>query len=163
MNKIDPSKLDSLSQRFLAELNWFFPETDLDITYTDRLEVVFPAKHPDVGEIHVSLDGDEITVGIGTFYHAHFETYLDDTMPKEEAEAQAVSDALRFIQDFIQDKTVLSLIFRGNQPIGANLSHSDSAPACSCMATFGIKDLFARIFGWNRKYKSYKWSGPVES
>ena len=98
MTQIDQSKLDSLSRRFLTEVREAFPDRCLDIKVTDRLKVVFPAEHPDVGEIHVWLDREEVTVGIGHFYHTHFETYLDESLPKDDAEAQAVAEAIAFIR-----------------------------------------------------------------
>lgn len=98
MNDIDLSKLDSLSRCFLAEVQKSFPDQNLEIKLTDRLEVVLKAKSPEFGNIHVWLDGDEVTVGIGDFYHTHFETYLDNTVPKDEAESMAVSESINFIK-----------------------------------------------------------------
>lgn len=52
MNEIDQSKLDSLSVRFLEGVTQAFPDQELDVRFTDRLEVIFPAQHTDVGDIH---------------------------------------------------------------------------------------------------------------
>jgi hypothetical protein len=108
MRHADLTDVDSLSRKFLAELELRPDLGAAQVSRTGRVEVVFPAQHPEVGNIHVWLD-DEVTVGIGEHFHTHFEAYLDSSMPREEGEVQAVKNALAFISDFMQGNLILEV------------------------------------------------------
>lgn len=161
MNEIDRTKLDSLSARFLVEVTREFPNQDFDVRFTDRLEVVFPACHPAVGDIHVWLDGNEVTVGIGLLYHTHFEADLEGEMSNGEAETHAVADALAFIRDFLNGDTIVHVVLRGNHPIAAAVCRPQEKAFPSYVTAVGGWNFLARLFRRDKRIKSFKWCGPV--
>ena len=105
------SRLDSLSREFRAALLHRLPDLKYREEFTDRLVVTIPAHHPETGAITVWLDGDEVTVGIGEYFHTHFEAYLvERTEPTQtERERGAAARAVAFIADFMADEIVLRI------------------------------------------------------
>jgi hypothetical protein len=57
------TELDSLSKRFLTELERMVPRSNFQTDFTDRFIVTIPARDIEVGDITVWLEG-EITVTV---------------------------------------------------------------------------------------------------
>ena len=105
----DEERLDLLSREFRAELQRRLPNVAVHEEFTDRLIVTIPARHPDTGPIRVRLDRDEITVGVGEYFHCHFETFLDSdaAIPEDQRARVAAERAVDFISEFLADAIVL--------------------------------------------------------
>ena len=112
---------DSLSKIFLADLENYIPDCHKFIVESDRLELIIPAKNQKTGELHIWLDGDEITIGVGQFFHTHFDTF-SNFATLTEREKDASRQANQFIQDMLADKIVIyvSEKWAGCYPIGSN-------------------------------------------
>jgi len=67
--------------------------------------VTFPAKHPQVGDLQINDDGDEITLFAGKFTHGHFSNY--DKIPVEEKEKRIAEDVADFLGKLLSDQVVL--------------------------------------------------------
>ena len=67
---------------------------------------LFPAAHPEVGDILLYDDGDEVTVVAGNFTHSHICNYEDDLTLEEKAE-KIVEDVADFLEDMFADRIVL--------------------------------------------------------
>jgi len=104
--------LDSLSAVFFQELKSILPDYERFVVFSDRPELVIPAKHPETGELHVWLDDDEITIGIGESFHTHCCTYFFNSDDRSENEREAAREAVAFIRDVLADKVVVHVSSR---------------------------------------------------
>jgi hypothetical protein len=68
---------------------------------------IFPAKHPRVGDLSISDDGDEVTIYIGDITHGHFHPY-DPSLAQEEIDARVTDEVLEFLADLFADRYLLS-------------------------------------------------------
>ena len=111
--------LDSLAREFRAALRHRLPNLEWVEDFSDRLIIRIPAHNPETGAITVWLDGDEVTVGIGEYFHTHFEAYLTEQaeLTQTERERRAAARAAAFIADFMADEIVLR-IGRGGRNAG---------------------------------------------
>ena len=107
--------LDGLSQVFLNTFRRMLPNVNHKEEVTDRLEVTVPAQSPDVGDIVARLDGDEVTISIGDYFHCHFSTFLQEGLSPAEAESEAAREAVEYIADFMADEVILRLHFTGGR------------------------------------------------
>jgi hypothetical protein len=155
-------EIDSLSERFLTELSLRSELGPSRVSKTDRVEVVFPAKDPEVGNIHVWLDGDEVTVGIGESFHTHFESYLDSSVSKEEGEFEAIRSALDFISDFMKGRLILDVKYRGDRPTGATVRAPGEKRKASATVGIGLKHITSRIRNRRTGTRRYSWNGPLK-
>lgn len=91
--------------------------------------------------MQIWLDGEEITPGIGEYFHTHFRTdYYDSDDPGEnESEAEVVRRAIGFIQAVLADKVV---IYTYSRMAGSYYRGSTDMPSMKP----GMKE--------------YVWSGP---
>ena len=104
--------------------------------------VTFPAKHPEVGDVEIHDDGDEITLIAGNFTHGHFSNY--DDIPLEEKEKEIAVDVVDFLTKLFADEV---LLFGSYKSGGGWRVGSDGSRGFLSTAVFG--------------HKSYVWSGPL--
>jgi hypothetical protein len=60
----------SISLHFLPKLVATFKAESFRVSKDSSPVVVFPAVHPDVGDVEIHDDGDKLTVVIGNFTHS---------------------------------------------------------------------------------------------
>jgi hypothetical protein len=157
------SSLDQLSRLLLDAMEAFFPREAWEATFTDRLEVVISAADPRFGDIHVWLDGDEVTVGIGEYFHTHFETYLDDSVSKSEADRKAATEAIEFIRQVVSDMYVLEIHYKGNHRTRAQIVPLGETGRYSVTVSIGEKSggIWKRLFPTKERIDRYVWSGRM--
>jgi hypothetical protein len=104
--------------------------------------VVFAAAHPEVGDVEIYDDGDEVTVIIGKFTHEHFPSY-DAALAPAEREERVAEHVVTFLEQLFADRVEIFGGVRGGgwRPRGAKPRGRIS------------KFLFGR--------KTYVWSGPL--
>lgn len=68
--------------------------------------VVFPAAHPEVGDLSVCDGDDEATVAIGRLTHGHFNPY-DSTLTEQEIAERVTSEVADFLADVFADRVVV--------------------------------------------------------
>ena len=66
---------------------------------------IFPAMHPEVGDIQIYDDGDEITLVAGHFTHGHFSNY--DDLPLAVKEKIIAGNVVTFLDKLFSDHVVL--------------------------------------------------------
>lgn len=66
----------------------------------------FPASHPDVGDVTVWDDENEVTVGIREITHTHFETTEGSMSPSVMAQ-QVTADVVHFLENLFADRILL--------------------------------------------------------
>lgn len=67
--------------------------------------VTFPARHPEVGDVEIHDEGDEVTLVAGLFTHGHFSNYED--VPLAEREREIAEDVVDFLSKLFADQVVL--------------------------------------------------------
>ena len=113
MEQSEP-KLDSLSQRFLTELERVVPRDSFQMEFTDSFIVTIPARDAEVGDITVWLDG-EITVGIGKLHHCHFDANTQSAATLDEREQAAAESAASYIRDILNDRVHFQVQFEAGR------------------------------------------------
>jgi hypothetical protein len=96
----------SLTDQLVPRLRDRFPGRGLKVTGSAQPCAVFPAIHPDVGDLEIHDDGDELTVIAGNFTHGHFSNYKDGVPESEKYEA-IITELLAFLDDVFADQMVL--------------------------------------------------------
>ena len=74
--------------------------------FTDRYELVIPAPHPELGELRVRDDGDELTVSIGP-HHWHNSLHLFDEEPELRRSELVAEVTVEDIRRVVQGRTVI--------------------------------------------------------
>jgi len=144
------ANLNSLSQKFLAELERVVPRESLSTEIADRLLVTIPARNADVGAITVWLDPGEVTVGIGQLHHTHFEVYTQTEVAPtlDEREQRAAESAANYIRDVLDDRVHFQVQFERGRCRGSSSWYPDHSERLGQMS--GVDEI-----------REYVWSGPV--
>lgn len=147
-NNMESYNLDNLSRSFLSELERCVSITVFSISFADHLVVTIPAKSPEVGDLTVHVNADEVVVHIGQYYHTHFETYTIEAATPGESEKVAAGDAAHFIRDVLEQR----VRFR------AQFAHG----RCLCFSSWypGKSDGIRRLSGAEEVIE-YVWSGRI--
>src|SRR5262245_35291489 len=95
-----------ISRVLIPRLQLRFPDRDLCVGSSPSPCAVFPAIHPDVGDIQIYDDGDELTLVAGNFTHGHFSNYDDNLSPEQKAE-EITAQVVEFLEDLFADRIVL--------------------------------------------------------
>ena len=95
-----------ISAILIPKLQERFSERGLRIAGPPSPCAVFPAVHPEVGDIQIYDDGDEVTLVAGKFTHSHFSNYEDELSVEQKAE-RISEDVLSFLEALFADQIVL--------------------------------------------------------
>lgn len=89
---------------------------------TDPKVIVTFAGPPEIGELKVWDDGDEVRVGIGEFTHVHITAFeskpYDADISKEEIVKRVAKEVLTFLDDFFAERIVVWTEPRGVVTVG---------------------------------------------
>lgn len=96
-------QLNSLSQKFLAELEQFVPSGGFRIEFADAFVARIPARDAQVGDLKVWLE-DEITVEVGELHHCHFPVEAQTGLTLEEREQATAASAANYVRDILSDR-----------------------------------------------------------
>jgi hypothetical protein len=94
-----------ITDKLIPRVKERFPDAKAEFGAPPEPAVVFPAIHPEVGDIKIYDDGSELTLVAGNFTHGHFSDF--DTKDPDEAEQNIVDDVLRFLERLFADQIVL--------------------------------------------------------
>ena len=64
--------IGGLSQKLKPRLSARFPDRGLRLHEGKEPVASFPAAHPEVGDLRIDEDGDELTIAVGQLTHGHF-------------------------------------------------------------------------------------------
>jgi hypothetical protein len=127
----------------IIELRAEFPNRGLRIGESPEAIAVFPAAHPEVGDVSIYDDGNEAMVSVGQITHGHF-GWEDPNRPEADIATSVTVEVVRFLTDLFANRVLLwrsSGGAGGWQTLGQNSSLS-------------IMDGDA---------STYLWSGPVSN
>jgi hypothetical protein len=128
-----------ISDVLVSKLQERFPGRGLRNASAPAPFAVFPAIHPEVGDIQIYDDGDELTVVAGNFTHGHFSNY-DEKLSVEQKAEEITESVLSFLESLFADQIVL---WGSHQASGGWYKRGES-PA------------------WKKDAKEYVWSGPLK-
>jgi hypothetical protein len=110
---------------------------------TDRPRVVFAAEHPQVGDLTVSDDGDEVTLMVGTGNHWHIRTF-EEGLADVAREDRTIEEVLGFLEELFADR----IEFWWNDRGGSSRQRKQET-----------RGWFSR---WFFGEETYVWSGPLK-
>jgi hypothetical protein len=116
-----------------------FAGRGLRIETQPRVCAIFPAAHPEVGDIQVCDDGDEVTLYAGNFTHGHFSNY--DKIPEQEKAKEISDSVVEFLEAVFADRVA----FWGSHKTGGGWRRLDA----------GLQE--------KPEASEYVWSGPRQT
>jgi hypothetical protein len=99
-----------------------FADHGLRVDTQPQVCAIFPAAHPDVGDIRVCDDGDEVTVYAGNFTHGHFSNY--DDIPEQQKATLISENVIDFLEAVFADRVG----FWGSHKAGGGWRRLDIGP-----------------------------------
>ena len=130
-----------ISTVLIPKLQHRFPGRGLVVGSPPSPCAVFPAIHPEVGDVQIYDDGDELTLVAGNFTHGHFSNYDNTLLPEQKAE-EIVQDVLNFLEALFADRVVL---WGSHERSGGWYFRGGDGSA------------------WATDANKYIWSGPMQS
>jgi hypothetical protein len=140
-----------IADSLIPALKEKFPDSGMRCGAPPDPIAVFPAAHPEVGEVTIFDDGDEVIVSIGEITHGHFGAY-EAGLSQEQVHEAVTASVVAFLGDLFADKVVLWHV----RPGGASGWYypsevPKSADASGCLG---------RLFRVPRRARRFLWSGP---
>ena len=129
----------------IPKLQEHFQSRNLCMVTSPKARVVFPAIHPDFGNIEIYDDGGEITIIAGNFTHGHFSNY-DENLSEEDKSKKIAEDVLEFLRKVFADQIIFWGSHRG---IGGWFKRGESGK-------------FHRIGIFRKSRSEFVWSGPLK-
>jgi hypothetical protein len=130
-----------ISEILLPALHERFGERGMQPGRSSNEVAIFPAVHPEVGDVTIWDDGYEATVEIGDITHGHFNPY-DDSLSSEQVPKRVSDDVVEFLQDMFEDKVLLWKARDGRSGGWCMLEQNDSLMEGDVL--------------------TYLWSGPIQ-
>ena len=97
----------------------------------DAGQLRIPARHPDVGDLLITPDDDEITVFVGNFTHRHFTPYAATADHAGSSIEDCVRDTVEYVRGILNDQWILWAYpggAGGSYLIGSEAEPSADAP-----------------------------------
>jgi hypothetical protein len=92
-----------LSEKLIPRLQARFPNRGLRLHEGKRPFASFPAAHPEVGDLRIDDDGNELTISVGGLTHGHFSATNDQPLSHEE-EARIIDRSMQFLDEVFNDE-----------------------------------------------------------
>ena len=141
------SRLSPLAQQFRKQFFYSFPTLPHREEFTDCYELIVPAAHPDVGDLRVRDDEEELTLSVGP-HHWHVTLSHFDEQPQEPQIPFAAGAANAAIDDL---RAILGnvTIFRMRQANGRSEHTMSYGPE------------YPRRLPLQPGEREYRWTGPL--
>jgi hypothetical protein len=131
----------TLAKKLIPRLLARFPDRGLRVHQGTQPAASFPAAHPEVGDLLIDDDGDELTISVGELTHGHFSPRSYEK-PPEEWQEQIIGDVIEFLDEVFRDEVEFS---------------SAGAGKMGGWQTRGKHHPIAR----RPEVRNYVWSGPL--
>jgi len=118
-------KASPLARRFRALFVERLGHLGYTEEFSDRYELAIAAPHPDVGELRVRDDGDELTISLGP-HHWHVPEYMFDGETEARRPDLAAEAAVEDVRGVVEGRTVLR-VARRNGRIGSTMTYDPDA------------------------------------
>ena len=132
---------ETLAEKLIPRLLARFPDRGLRLHQGNQPTASFPAAHPEVGDLIIDDDGDELTISVGQLTHGHFSprNYED---PPEERQEQIIGDVIEFLDEVFRDEVEFWTADAGK--MGGWQTRGKGYP-----------------LAWRPEVRRYVWSGPL--
>jgi hypothetical protein len=114
----------TLSEKLIPKLLARFPDRGLRVHEGSQPAASFPGAHPEVGDLLIDDDGDELTITVGELTHGHFAP-KDYRLPSQEKEENLIERVTEFLDQVFADQIEFWIHekaggwhVRGGKPIG---------------------------------------------
>jgi len=111
---------DYLSRTFYERFTKALPDEQHTCSVTDRLQITIPNPVAEDRELWISMDRDEVTVGIGQYHHRHFSFYNYGDAPTDEVMSTVIDESIEFIQALLSDQIIIRVFFDGERICGSS-------------------------------------------
>jgi hypothetical protein len=93
----------TLSDKLIPKLLACFPDRDLRLHQGNQPVASFPEAHPEVGDLQIYDDEDELTISVGSLTHGHFSpnNYQE---PLEKREEDVINRVMEFLDAVFKDQ-----------------------------------------------------------
>lgn len=118
-----------------------------------------PAVAPEVGELTVIDDYDELTCIVGQIDHRHFEVFCAQGENDEQREQHAAEQAVSWILSVITSKERFRIQMRGEKIIGGGSWNTESE--CAGELLDAADECTGELLDSTDEWKEYLWSGQV--
>lgn len=135
-----------ISDLLIPALRERFADRGMRSGSSDTEIAVFPAAHPEVGDLAIWDEEDEVTLGIGTITHGHFNPY-DESLSSEAVAKSVTDEVLEFLEALFADRVVLSKSRDGRSGGWRMLENNEELSLQTYETTL----------------LTYLWSGPIET
>jgi hypothetical protein len=129
--------------------------------FDERIEIIIPALCKEIGDLFILAENDEITVGIGEYFHCHFDIYnynFSAEAPKNlEAISCLIDEVFEYLCDILNNKVVLAITKKGTDYISSYTFHIDDEERTS--------SIFVRPSGEENEVEEtfyYTWKGKYQ-
>jgi hypothetical protein len=95
--------MGTLSQKLIPRLLARFPDRGLRLHEGKEPVASFPAAHPEVGDLRIDDDDDELTISVGQLTHGHFSP-RNYQLPSQEKEEELIERVLEFLNEVFHDR-----------------------------------------------------------
>ncbi len=68
--------------------------------------ITISARHPEVGDMIIEVEDDDVRVHIGHITHCHFNWYPGDGVTEEVGQSSMIQEAIDFLKNVLNDKVV---------------------------------------------------------
>jgi hypothetical protein len=93
----------TISEKLIPRLRARFPDRALRVHDGTQPAASFPAAHPEVGDLRIDDDGDELTITVGELTHGHFSP-RDYETPSEKKEEEVIERVVKFLDEVFADE-----------------------------------------------------------
>jgi hypothetical protein len=115
----------ALSKEFCSCLDAACPDLRYSLATECSPILTIPAQHPEVGGITVWFDGEEVTVGIGEFYHLHFDCFTYGPGKERAKDPDGVRKAVDWVRAFLDEAIVLEICMVDGRYYGGSTYRKD--------------------------------------
>ncbi len=134
-----------IGKKLIPALEQKFGQGSFSMGRDSKIIASFPPAHPEVGELKIFDDGNEVIIEIGEITHGHF-CRMNAVATNEEAEEEVVANVVDFLEDLFAGKYIL---WRTRQRGAGGWKHVD----------FLSEDKILSKFENDAVY--FNWSGPL--
>lgn len=128
--------MSTITEHLVPKLQARFAGRPMRLSDGHPVVVVFPAAHPDFGDIEVEDSGNELTITFGRFTHCHIDNYDSHISASERAERIA-EECVSLLEEVFADRVE----FFGSHRDGGGFT--------------------AEVGGAAPDTSVFRWSGPV--
>ncbi len=117
MEKEILSKMNKQEKVFYDKFIERFNNIDFSIKYKRTLKIVIHSNGKEFEDIYIYVDGDEFTVGIGQYFHCHFD-WRNDEESNEKSFLKAIDKLFEYLTSIFNNEIILWISMKDREVTG---------------------------------------------